>query len=108
MFRPTFITNNAGHFTLLDGLFKQLLLILITFACIVSSPLSERLVKAKSDGSLSVSSTDNSAVMSRLKSKSLEPLTGNFDRCAFAFFAWFEFVCELQYAACRLMNKTPN
>ena len=42
----------------------------------VLSPASERLVKAKSDGSLSVSSTDNSALMSRLKSKSLEPLTG--------------------------------
>jgi hypothetical protein len=42
-------------------------------------PSSERLVKAKSDGSLSSSAatTENSsALMSRLKSKSLEPLTG--------------------------------
>ena len=36
----------------------------------------ERLVKAKSDGSLSNSLGENSAIMSRLKSKSLEPLTG--------------------------------
>jgi len=40
------------------------------------TPLQERLVKAKSDGSLSSAATENSAVMSRLKSKSLEPLTG--------------------------------
>ena len=39
---------------------------------------NERLVKAKSDGSISSSNptTDNSAVLSKLKSKSLEPLTG--------------------------------
>ena len=37
---------------------------------------AERLVKAKSDGSLSSTATENSALMSRLKSKSLEPLTG--------------------------------
>ena len=45
-------------------------------------PSSERLVKAKSDGSLSSSATDNSsALMSRLKSKSLEPLTGQYVNC---------------------------
>jgi hypothetical protein len=37
----------------------------------------ERLVKAKSDGSLTNSLGESSAIMSRLKSKSLEPLTGN-------------------------------
>ena len=39
---------------------------------------AERLVKAKSDGSISSSmtGTETSAVMSRLKSRSLEPLTG--------------------------------
>ena len=43
-----------------------------------STPTSERLVKAKSDGSISSSNppTDNSALLSKLKSKSLEPLTG--------------------------------
>ena len=43
-----------------------------------SSQLADRLVKAKSDGSISSSmtATDTSAVMSRLKSRSLEPLTG--------------------------------
>ena len=41
-------------------------------------PASDRLVKAKSDGSLSSSTpaTDNSALLSKLKSKSLEPLSG--------------------------------
>eukprot|EP00092_Neocalanus_flemingeri_P029346 GFUD01031858.1.p1 GENE.GFUD01031858.1~~GFUD01031858.1.p1 ORF type:complete len:2139 (-),score=780.47 GFUD01031858.1:627-7043(-) len=40
-------------------------------------PSSERLVKAKSDGSISsTTTTENSAVLSKLKSKSLEPLTG--------------------------------
>ena len=41
-------------------------------------PASDRLVKAKSDGSISSSgpTTDNSALLSKLKSKSLEPLTG--------------------------------
>ena len=39
---------------------------------------NERLVKAKSDGSISSSAptSDNSALLSKLKSKSLEPLTG--------------------------------
>ena len=43
-----------------------------------SSSANERLVKAKSDGSISSSAptSDNSAVLSKLKSKSLEPLTG--------------------------------
>ena len=43
-----------------------------------SSQQADRLVKAKSDGSISSSmtATDTSAVMSRLKSRSLEPLTG--------------------------------
>lgn len=43
-----------------------------------TTPTNERLVKAKSDGSISSSNptTDNSAVLSKLKSKSLEPLTG--------------------------------
>ena len=43
-----------------------------------ASLLAERLVKAKSDGSISscMTATDTSAVMSRLKSRSLEPLTG--------------------------------
>ena len=42
------------------------------------APVSgERLVKAKSDGSISSNTTtENSAVLSKLKSKSLEPLTG--------------------------------
>eukprot|EP00090_Calanus_glacialis_P002198 TRINITY_DN11652_c0_g1_i1.p1 TRINITY_DN11652_c0_g1~~TRINITY_DN11652_c0_g1_i1.p1 ORF type:complete len:2133 (-),score=706.92 TRINITY_DN11652_c0_g1_i1:598-6156(-) len=40
-------------------------------------PSGERLVKAKSDGSISSNTTtENSAVLSKLKSKSLEPLTG--------------------------------
>merc|ERR1719445_1623033 len=43
-----------------------------------SSSANERLVKAKSDGSISSSAptSDNSALLSKLKSKSLEPLTG--------------------------------
>ena len=43
-----------------------------------SNQQADRLVKAKSDGSISSSmtATDTSAVMSRLKSRSLEPLTG--------------------------------
>ena len=43
-----------------------------------SQQQADRLVKAKSDGSISSSmtATDTSAVMSRLKSRSLEPLTG--------------------------------
>jgi len=40
-------------------------------------PSNDRLVKAKSDGSLSsTATTENSSVLSKLKSKSLEPLTG--------------------------------
>ena len=40
-------------------------------------PTGEQLVKAKSDGSISSNTTtENSAVLSKLKSKSLEPLTG--------------------------------
>ena len=44
----------------------------------VQSLQAERLVKAKSDGSISssITATDTSAVMSKLKSRSLEPLTG--------------------------------